>query len=66
MPTQPFSTSLPVPPYTLDLGEHELTIESNGMVFADKVNGTTTMQEIRLSDEEMYRLHVTLQLFFAR
>lgn len=66
MTAQPSFSNLPVPPYTLDLGEHTLTIESDGLTLADKVNSTTTMQEIRLDDVEMYRLHVTLQLFFAR
>jgi len=50
----------------LSLGEHTLTIHSDGLTIADKVSSTITMQEIRLNDEEMYRLHVTLQLLYAR
>jgi hypothetical protein len=52
-------------PLAYDLGEHTLTIEDGSVVIADKVGTDTTMQEICLDGEEMYKLLVTLQALFA-
>jgi len=66
MAVQPFSSHLPAPPYTLDLGEHTLTINSDGLTIAKNADSTSDTQQVQLDDIEMYRLHVTLQLLYAR
>jgi hypothetical protein len=51
-------------PLIYDLGAHTLTIEGEQITLTDKVNADTTMQEISLSEQEAYRLLVTLQTLF--
>jgi hypothetical protein len=64
--TQPFfSNHRPAGiPLAYDLGEHTLTIQDESVILADKIGADTTMQEICLDSEELYKLLVTLQTLF--
>ncbi|HZU00816.1 MAG TPA: hypothetical protein VFA10_14210 [Ktedonobacteraceae bacterium] len=63
MAQQPiFSDHLPV---TYDLGAHLLIVEGEQAIIVEKGDAETTIQELHLDREELYKLLITLQILFA-